>query len=495
MKRLKKRYFAGLLVLAGIMLTVPAFASPPFPHKCGFGFGCGVPGAAIHQAANNFEPTYYLFGQSGYGGFGKLYIPANGDKQGLSDPAAPTLARQAAGLLAAGTYSYRISAVNAAGKETLAGAARAITFTALQAATQRSVMISWAETSGAASYNVYGRTANSWQRIATVSAVTGQMSYSYLDDGSVTPNGALPTSNATLPRLMSHAVTFEPSYVEANCLHPSTGYKFRARVNLTGLAINNPAGLINATAPATKMNPSDFPGTLGDPRFSIRWFPSVARAPTASPPPQGPPAEGATYSTPPPGEIGSGNISGTNNPPNAQDQTNFCTFRENLFVEGRATFEVRNVIIPDPNLPETGKFNLIVKDATGVTVRTRPDAGNGGSTNDDCNNPPTPDGPLCSPPLRPAGPADNPNLENTNGDNWPRIEPSSYLGNYQVSVTAGTATILSNYDTQISCNDNANGTSHVVAGAGPEGVGLPPGANVHVICTVTNTRKPVVVTP
>jgi hypothetical protein len=498
MKRLKRRYFAGLLVFAGILITIPAFANPPFPHKS----------HSTHQAANDFEqgapaPTYYLFGQSGYGGFGRLYIPANGDKQGLSDPATPTLTRQAGGSLTAGIYSYRVSALNADGQETLAGPARAIAISATQAATQRSVKVSWAEVSGAASYRVYGRTGGSEQFIASVAAVTGQTSYSYTDDGLVTPNGAPPTLNATLPRL-------DPgSFVEANCLHPTGGYKFRAHVDLAGLAINNPAGLINATAPATKTNPSDAPGNLGNPRFSIRWFPSVASAPTGgtgSPGgfPTGPPGPGATPpgggQGPAPAEIGTASISGTNNPSNPQVQTDYCTFRENLFVEGRATLTVVNIVIPNSGLGGDGTFDLIVKDASGAEVRRRPAAGNGGTTDDGCQNPPTPDEPLCAWPNRPAGPGEGgrpASAQNQNGDNWPRIAPASY----DVSATAAGLTNPADYTSQTQCNDIAtdNGFTHATSFGSPVGtpltVAVPAGANVHIVCLIKHFRKQAVVNP
>jgi len=86
-------------------------------------------------------------------------------------------------------YGYRVSALNAAG-ETLASAE----VTCVNAATlvPASVFntISWNAVSGATGYNLYGRTPSGELRILTNFAFL-----SYQDDGSVTPSGALPTSN------------------------------------------------------------------------------------------------------------------------------------------------------------------------------------------------------------------------------------------------------------------------------------------------------------
>jgi hypothetical protein len=80
---------------------------------------------------------------------------------------------------------------------------------------------------------------------------------------------------------------------------------FSARVDLAGIPINNPAGVINAFPTSVTRTPES-PGTLTV-RFFIRWFPSVSSAPMGSPGP------GQTFSLPP-GDIGSGNVSGRNNP-------------------------------------------------------------------------------------------------------------------------------------------------------------------------------------
>lgn len=107
----------------------------------------------------------------------------------LSAPAAPTLAGSATGgVLPAATYNYKITAVDQYG-ETLPSpeAASAVTTTG----TTSKVTITWTAVTGAASYNVYGRTVGGELKIANVTATT------YVDDGSVTPAGALPTLNTS----------------------------------------------------------------------------------------------------------------------------------------------------------------------------------------------------------------------------------------------------------------------------------------------------------
>lgn len=99
------------------------------------------------------------------------------------------------GALAPGTYSYRVSAINANG-ETLASTA---TTQVVPAGTStNTVTVNWsaptvpAGVSAITGYQVYGRSAGTELLIATVGLVT-----TYVDTGSVTPAGALPASNTT----------------------------------------------------------------------------------------------------------------------------------------------------------------------------------------------------------------------------------------------------------------------------------------------------------
>lgn len=92
------------------------------------------------------------------------------------------------GTLAAGTYSYRVSALDGAGGETLASTAT----TQATTGSTSTVTVNWNAVTGATGYKVYGRTAGAELLIATVGATT-----TYTDTGSVTPAGALPVSNTT----------------------------------------------------------------------------------------------------------------------------------------------------------------------------------------------------------------------------------------------------------------------------------------------------------
>ena len=123
------------------------------------------------------------------------------------------------------------------------------------------------------------------------------------------------------------------SYVEGLCTSAS-GNHFTAHSDLQGIAISNPAGVINAFPAASKLGavPVPFLGTLTNPRFFMRWYPSQGGAPTQSPP-QGAPG-GGQASGPSPGDIGSGSFGGRNNPPSAQLQSQyFCSFTVNFFAQ------------------------------------------------------------------------------------------------------------------------------------------------------------------
>jgi hypothetical protein len=91
------------------------------------------------------------------------------------------------GTLPNATYYYRVSAINASG-ETLASAETSLVI----AAGPQGVNVNWGAVAGATGYKIYGRTTGSELLIATVGAVT-----TYLDNGSITPAGALPTANTT----------------------------------------------------------------------------------------------------------------------------------------------------------------------------------------------------------------------------------------------------------------------------------------------------------
>lgn len=94
------------------------------------------------------------------------------------------------GTLVAGTYSYRVSALDSVGGETTASEPRA---QAVPVGTSTNkVTINWGAVTGATGYRVYGRTAGVEELIATLGAVT-----TYDDLGSIVPNGEPKTQNTT----------------------------------------------------------------------------------------------------------------------------------------------------------------------------------------------------------------------------------------------------------------------------------------------------------
>jgi hypothetical protein len=94
------------------------------------------------------------------------------------------------GTIGAGLHGYRVSAV-IGGKEGIPSNEVTVTNTASQKNT-----ITWSLPNGSVpvdNFKVYGRTSGGELLIATVSGTT----FSYVDDGSITPSGAMPSSDAT----------------------------------------------------------------------------------------------------------------------------------------------------------------------------------------------------------------------------------------------------------------------------------------------------------
>ena len=107
----------------------------------------------------------------------------------LATPATSAFATATTGgTLAAATYFYRVSALNAAGQETLASAETSQVTTG----TTSTVTVNWATVASATGYKVYGRTTGAELLLATVGLVLA-----FTDTGAVAPAGALPGSNTT----------------------------------------------------------------------------------------------------------------------------------------------------------------------------------------------------------------------------------------------------------------------------------------------------------
>jgi hypothetical protein len=117
---------------------------------------------------------------------------------------------QGTGTLAAGTYFYRVTATNSFG-ETLPSVETSLTIAA-----STGVNVNWGAVAGATGYKVYGRSSGAELLIATLGNVT-----TFLDNGSVTPAGAMPTVNTTSPWLKAiaaNATNVESDiWYRANC--------------------------------------------------------------------------------------------------------------------------------------------------------------------------------------------------------------------------------------------------------------------------------------
>ena len=116
------------------------------------------------------------------------------------------------GTLVAGTYYYRVTALTADGTQTLPSVE-----TSLVLAATGGVNVNWGAVTGATGYNVYGRSTGAELLIATLGNVT-----TYLDDGSITPAGAMPTSNSTGEREI-YAPKYTACLLDANGNPSPTG--------------------------------------------------------------------------------------------------------------------------------------------------------------------------------------------------------------------------------------------------------------------------------
>lgn len=119
-----------------------------------------------------------------------IVVRVRGETATLATPVNAALSTASTGgSLAAGTYWYRVTATNDIG-ETLGSTE---TSQVVPAGTStNTVTVNWNSVTGATGYKVYGRTSGGELFIASVGAVA-----TYTDTGSITPSGALPSSNTT----------------------------------------------------------------------------------------------------------------------------------------------------------------------------------------------------------------------------------------------------------------------------------------------------------
>ena len=109
----------------------------------------------------------------------------------LATPTISSLVEQS-GTLGAGTYYYRVTAINSVG-ETLASTEDSVVIAA-----SKGVQITWGAIDGATGYRIFGRTQATEQLLIAVGAVT-----TWTDTGALTPAGALPSSNTTGEELIT----------------------------------------------------------------------------------------------------------------------------------------------------------------------------------------------------------------------------------------------------------------------------------------------------
>lgn len=100
------------------------------------------------------------------------------------------------GSLAAGTYYWQVTAVNALGQTTGSNEA-----TATVATSGESCTLTWAGVSGATGYNLYRATASGWESAgpALVASIMGGSTTTYTDTGTATTAGSVPPYNTTNP--------------------------------------------------------------------------------------------------------------------------------------------------------------------------------------------------------------------------------------------------------------------------------------------------------
>ena len=136
---------------------------------------------------NNSLVTTQGYANAGDGGSG-TYWPDPTNTFILAVPTGLVATPSASGgILAAGTYTYSVTAVDESG-ETLASTTQSAT----TSGSTSSITLTWNAVSGAAGYRLYGRTAGNQQRLVTVLASDGQ---TFIDDGGITVNGSPPSSS------------------------------------------------------------------------------------------------------------------------------------------------------------------------------------------------------------------------------------------------------------------------------------------------------------
>ena len=139
--------------------------------------------------------------------YGNLYVAP------LSTPVNSTFTTSTSGgSLAAGTsYCYRVVAYNSDGGNTLPSTETCITTGS--GTSTNTVTVAWSHAAGAVSYSVYGRTTGAELLIASGISAGNSGTVYYTDTGSITPSGALPTTNTTQGSLYMNGAVALPSWI------------------------------------------------------------------------------------------------------------------------------------------------------------------------------------------------------------------------------------------------------------------------------------------
>lgn len=172
--------------LNGIVVTISGgFAVPFEPHLYQFSRGINGrdPVGSPFTGKTNGNGVYEF----------TIVIPANTVWK-VANPVMAPLTRSSGGFLAAGTYSYMVSAVDGFG-ETMVSQPGTITVNDNDV-----VNVNWLAVRGATGYNIYGRTAGSEELIGRVASGTVT---TWPDNGLDVPAGPLPGANTTAGVLLS----------------------------------------------------------------------------------------------------------------------------------------------------------------------------------------------------------------------------------------------------------------------------------------------------
>lgn len=116
--------------------------------------------------------------------------------QGVAPPTPTAVGSGTGGTLAAATYKYKLTYTVASVESAMSVASADVVTTGATS----SITLTWTAIPGASNYKIYGRTGGAFLQMFSGTALT------FLDDGSVTPTGAGPTTTAAANFTAPHEV-------------------------------------------------------------------------------------------------------------------------------------------------------------------------------------------------------------------------------------------------------------------------------------------------